>query len=186
MTLKSTLRAPNCTTETYTLHHRHFRKLSLVHLQHLRQTPWILWKDHIPKYGSLELRRANMSSIEATQQLPTPLDWTHHPYEWQRTPKGCVLWGISQMEMSLLWITAAIQKCSQTTHVGYTHRHRHLGGSCTRLTTVEAGHSQRKEPYWRKDITNMPTWSQSLAFLMLLHIPFSVSTVAEALQFRSD
>ena len=45
------------------------------------------------------------------------------------------------------WTTAAIQRCSQTTPKDYTHHRRHLGGSCTRSTTVEASHSQRKESY---------------------------------------
>ena len=49
--------------ETYTLYRRHFRKLSKVHL-HLRQILQISWKDHIPNVEVL--RRANMSSIEAT------------------------------------------------------------------------------------------------------------------------
>ena len=30
------------------------------------------------------------------------------------------------METSSWWTTAAIQRCSQTTPKGYTHRHRHL------------------------------------------------------------
>ena len=63
-------------------------------------------------------------------------------------PRGTsVLWGISQGETSSWWTTAAIQRCSQTTPKGYTHHRRLLGDSCTRSTTVEAGHSQRKEPH---------------------------------------
>ena len=50
--------------ETYTLYRRHFRKLSKVHIRHLRQILRISWKDHIPNVEVL--RRANMSSIEAT------------------------------------------------------------------------------------------------------------------------
>ena len=50
--------------ETYTLYRRHFIKLSKVHLRHLRQILRTSWKDHIP--NDEVLRRANMSSIEAT------------------------------------------------------------------------------------------------------------------------
>ena len=36
---------------------------------------------------------------------------------------------------------------SQKTPEGYTHCRKHLGDSSTTSTTVEAGHSQRIEPY---------------------------------------
>ena len=45
------------------------------------------------------------------------------------------------------WTTAAIQRCCETTPKDYTHHRRPLGDSCTRSTTVEAGHSQRKKPH---------------------------------------
>ena len=61
--------------ETYTLYRRHFRKLSKVHLRHLRQILRISWKDHIPNVEVL--RRANMSSIEATLTA-SQLLWTGH------------------------------------------------------------------------------------------------------------
>ena len=61
--------------ETYTLYRRHFRKLSKVHLRHLRQILQISWKDHIPNVEVL--RRANMSSIEATLTA-SQLRWTGH------------------------------------------------------------------------------------------------------------
>ena len=61
--------------ETYTLYRRHFRKLSKVHLRHLRQILQISWKDHIP-YVKV-LRRANMSTIEATLTA-SQLRWTGH------------------------------------------------------------------------------------------------------------
>ena len=48
-------------TETYTLYPRYFRKLSKVHLRHLRQILRISWKDHIPNVEAL--RRAYMSNI---------------------------------------------------------------------------------------------------------------------------
>ena len=57
---------------------------------------------------------------------------------------GCILRRISQRETSSWWTTAAIQRCSQTTPKGDTHG-RQLGDSCIRSTTVETGHSQRKE-----------------------------------------
>ena len=68
----------NCASysaETYTLYCCHFRKLSKVHLRHLRQILWISWKDHIPNVKVL--RRANMSSIEATLTA-SQLRWTGH------------------------------------------------------------------------------------------------------------
>ena len=61
--------------ETYTLYRRHFRKLSKVHLRHLRQILQISWKDHIPNVEVL--RRAKMSSIEATLTA-SQLRWTGH------------------------------------------------------------------------------------------------------------
>ena len=60
---------------TYTLYRRHFRKLSKVHLRHLRQILQISWKNHIPNVEVL--RRANMSSIEATLTA-SQLRWTGH------------------------------------------------------------------------------------------------------------
>ena len=71
----------NCTSNTTVLsgdillYCRHFRKLSKVHLQHLRQILWISWKDHISNVEIL--RRANMSSIEATLTA-SQLRWTGH------------------------------------------------------------------------------------------------------------
>ena len=50
--------------ETCTLYRRQFRTLSQVYLPHLRQILRIAWKDHIPNVEGL--RRANISSIEAT------------------------------------------------------------------------------------------------------------------------
>ena len=63
--------------ETYTLYRRHFRSspLSKVHLRHLRQILQISRKDHIPNVEVL--RRANMSSIEATLTA-SQLRWTGH------------------------------------------------------------------------------------------------------------
>ena len=61
--------------ETYTLYRRHFINLSKVHLRHLRQILRISWKDHIPNVEVL--RRANMSSIEATLTA-SQLRWTGH------------------------------------------------------------------------------------------------------------
>ena len=61
--------------ETYTLYRRHFRKLSKVHLQHLRQILRISWKYHIPNVEVL--RRANMSSIEPTLTA-SQIRWTGH------------------------------------------------------------------------------------------------------------
>ena len=58
-----------------TLYRRHFRKLSKVHLRYLRQILQISWKDHIPNVEVL--RRANMSSIEATLTA-SQLRWTGH------------------------------------------------------------------------------------------------------------
>ena len=54
--------------ETYTLYRRHFRKLSKVHLRHLRQI--------LHPNGEV-LKRANMSSIEATVTA-SHLRWTGH------------------------------------------------------------------------------------------------------------
>ena len=61
--------------ETYTLYRRHFRKLSKVHLRHLRQILQISRKDHIQNVEVL--RRANMSSIEASLTA-SQLCWTGH------------------------------------------------------------------------------------------------------------
>ena len=61
--------------ETYTLYRRHFRKLSKVHLRHPRQILQISWKDHIPNVEVL--RRANMSSIEASLTA-SQFRWTGH------------------------------------------------------------------------------------------------------------
>ena len=61
--------------ETYTLYRRHFRKLSKVHLRHLRQILRISWKVHIPNVEVL--RRANVSSIEVTLTA-SQLRWTGH------------------------------------------------------------------------------------------------------------
>ena len=61
--------------ETYTLYCRHFINLSKVHLRHLRQILQISWKDHIPNVEVL--RRANMSSMEATLTA-SQLRWTGH------------------------------------------------------------------------------------------------------------
>ena len=121
-----------------------------VHLRRLRQILRISWKVHIPNVEVL--RRANMPITEAILtafQLRWPgcADWTCHPYERQQTPKGGVLRGINQREMYSEGTTADIQICSQKTREGHTHSRRHLGDSATRSTTVEAGHTQRKEPY---------------------------------------
>ena len=59
--------------ETHSLYRCHFRKLSKVHLRHLRQILRISWNDHIPNVEVL--RRANMSSIEATLTA-SQLRWT--------------------------------------------------------------------------------------------------------------
>ena len=67
----------------------------------------------------------------------------------QQTTKGCILWRISRREVSSWWTTATIQRCCQTKPNGYKCHRRPLGDACTRSTTVEAGHSQRKKPYWR-------------------------------------
>ena len=61
--------------ETYTLYRRHIRKLSQVHLRHLRQILRISWKDHIS--NEEVLRQANMSSIEAILTA-SKLRWTGH------------------------------------------------------------------------------------------------------------
>ena len=61
--------------ETYTLYRRHIRKLSQVHLRHLRQILRISWKDHISNIDVLRL--ANMSSIEAILTA-SQLRWTGH------------------------------------------------------------------------------------------------------------
>ena len=131
--------------ETYTLYCRHFRNLSKVHLRHLRQILQISWKDHIPNVEVL--RRANMSSIEATLTA-FQLRWTGHSIHMNdsRLP-GCILWRINRRETSSWWTTAAIQRCNQTTPKGYTHHRRPLGDPCTRSTTVESCHSQRKKPH---------------------------------------
>ena len=131
---------------TYTLYRRHIRTLSQVHLRRLRQIIWIwIWKDHIPNVEVLS--RANMSSIEATP-MASQLGWTGHITRMNDTglktglPKS-VFYG----ELTKGWTNAAIQRCSQKTPEGYTHRCRHLGDFCTRSTTVESGHSQGKKPY---------------------------------------
>ena len=64
-----------CSAETYILYRRQFRKLSEVHLRHLRQIMRISRKDHLPN-GEV-LRRANVSSIEATLKA-SQLRWTGH------------------------------------------------------------------------------------------------------------
>ena len=61
--------------ETYTFYNHHIRKLSQVHLWHLRQILRISWKDHILNVEVL--RRANMSSIEATPTA-SQLSWSGH------------------------------------------------------------------------------------------------------------
>ena len=61
--------------ETYTLYRHHIRKLSQVHLRHLRQILRISWKDHISNIDML--RQANMSSIEAILNA-SQLRWTEH------------------------------------------------------------------------------------------------------------
>ena len=61
--------------EMYTLYRRHIRKLSQVHLRHLRQILRISWKDHISNI--VVLRQANMSSIKAILTV-SQLHWTGH------------------------------------------------------------------------------------------------------------
>ena len=103
---------------------------------------WMIYR--IPNVDVL--RRANMSSIEATL-MACLLRWTGHVTRMNDSilPKA-VLYG--ELAKGCSWrTTAAIQRCNQTTPKGYTHRQRHLGGSCTRSTTVDAGHSQRKGSY---------------------------------------
>ena len=156
-----------------------------VYLRHLRQILRITWKDHIPNVEVL--RRANMSSIDATLTA-TQLRWTGHITRMNdnRLPQAVFYGGISQRETSSWWTTAAIQRCSQTTHKGYTHRDRHLGGSCTRSTTLEAGNSQRKESYWRKYITKIPTWSQSPPRLPWCFCPYHLLCHLQERLFSSD
>ena len=124
--------------DTYTLYRRHFRELSKVHLRHLRQILQISWEDHIPNVEVL--RRANMSSIEATltaSQLP----WTGHIIRMNdsRLPKA-VFYGE---------LTKGKRLCGgqRLRYKDYTHHRRPLGDPCTRSTTVEAGHSQRKKTH---------------------------------------
>ena len=125
---------------TYTLYRRHIRTLSQVHLRRLQQIIWI-WKDHIPNVEVLS--RANMSSIEATL-MASQLGWTGHITRMNDTRLSqAVFYG----ELTKGWTNAAIQRCSQKTPEGYTHRCRHLGDFCTKLTTVESGHSRGKKPY---------------------------------------
>ena len=73
-----------------------------------------------------------------------------------RLPKTCIIWRISQREMSSWWTTATIQRCSQTTPKGYTHHRWSLG----------------EKPYWRKDITKIPAWSQSPSWLSWCFCPY--------------
>ena len=61
--------------EIYTFYRRHIRKLSQVHLRHLRQILQIIWKGHISNVDVL--RPANMSSIEAILTA-SQLRWTGH------------------------------------------------------------------------------------------------------------
>ena len=93
------------------------------------------------------------------------------------------------MEMSSWWTTAAIQRCSQTTSKGYTHHRRHLGDSCTRSTTGGRLLSINKERSHIEETisqnTNMITIS-AMAFLVLLPLSSSVSTVGEALKPKLD
>ena len=167
--------------ETYTLYRRHFRKLSKVHLRYLRQILQISWKDHIPNVEVL--RRANMSSIEATLTA-SQLRWTGHIIRMKQITKGCILWRINRRETSSWWTTAAIQK----TPKGYTHHRRPLRDPCKRSTTVEAGHTHRKKPHLRKDTTTMPTRSQSppRPSIILLPLSSSVSTAGEGLNLKLD
>ena len=106
----------------------------------------ISWKDHIPNVEIL--RQTNMSSIETTLTA-SQLRWTAHIIRMNdsRLPKAVFYGELAKgKRLNSWWTTAAIQRCRQTTPKRYTHHRRHLGDSCTRSATVEAGHSQRKEP----------------------------------------
>ena len=94
-----------------------------VHLRHLRQILQISWKDHIPNVEVL--RRANMSSIDATLTA-SQLRWTGHIIRMNdsRLPKAVFYGELTE---------------------GKRHR-RPLGDPSKRSTTVEAGHIQRKKP----------------------------------------
>ena len=97
-----------CTVaQTYTLYRRHFRKLSKLHLRHLRQILQISWKDHIPNVEVL--RRANMSSIEATLTA-SQLRWTGHIIRMNdsRLPKAVFYGELTEGKTSSWWTTAAI------------------------------------------------------------------------------
>ena len=105
--------------ETYILHRLHFRKLSKVHLRHLRQILQISWKDHIQNVEVL--RRANMSSIEATLTA-SQLRWTGHIIRMNdsRLPKA-VLYGELTEGGQRLRYKDIVKRHIKATHITVDH-----------------------------------------------------------------
>ena len=129
--------------ETYALYRRHFRKLSKVHLRHLRQILQTSWKDRIPNVEVL--RWANMSSIEATLTA-SQIRWTGHIIRMNdsRLPKA-VFYGELPEGKRLRggqWLRYkdVVKRHLKATHITVDH-------PCKRSTTVEAGHTHRKKPH---------------------------------------
>ena len=150
--------------ETYALYRRHFRKLSKVYIRHLRQILQISWKDHTPNVEVL--RRANMSSIEATLTA-SQLRWTGH---------------IIRMNDSRL--------LKAVFYGELTEGKRLRGGQRLRYKDVVKRHLKAKQEKATlkkrcNKNTNMITISAK-AFLIFLPLSYSVSTAAGSLNLKLD
>ena len=115
--------------ETYTLYRRHIRKLSQVHLRHLRQILRISWKDHISNIDVL--RQANMSSIEAILTA-AQLRWTRHVTRMSsdRLPKAVFYGELSSGKRLRGGQRFEIQRCAKKTSQNNTHPCKHMGTYC--------------------------------------------------------
>ena len=172
--------------ETYTLYRRHFRKLSKVHLRHLRQILRISWKDNIQNVEVL--RWANMSSIEATL-MASQLRWTGH----------IIHMNDSRLPKAVFYGELAKGKCL---HGGQRLRYKDVVKRHLKATYITVDHWEtlaQDQQQWRQAIHRGKTHTEenisqkyqhgqisAMAFLMLLPLSSSVSTVGETLNLKLD
>ena len=167
-----------------TLYRRHFRKLSKVHLRHLRQILQISWKDHIPNVEVL--RRANMSSIEATLTA-SQLRWTGHIIRmndsrllkavfYRELTKGKRLRGGQRLRYK-----DVVKRHLKAIHIAVDHWETFAQD---RQQCRQEGKKATLKKRYHKN-TNMIT-IYAMAFLMLMPLSSSVSTAGEALNLKLD
>ena len=152
---------------------------------HLRQILQISWKDHIPNVEVL--RRANMSSIEATLTA-SQLRWTGYIFRMNdsRLPKavfyGELTKGKRLRRGQRLQYKNLVKRHLKATHITVDHCET-LAQDRQQWRQATKEKATLKKRYNKN--TNTITIS-AMAFLMLLPLSFSVSTAGEGLNLKLD